>query len=117
MSYFGCDLCFAESVRYNERVESDDGQRDKRKKKKGATHVYPAGSRSGAILRTHARHMELARREGPASDEDNDFYGVKEGIPFLSEILPDFDLVRDICIDWMHLVCEGSSLFSLIFLG
>ena len=72
--------------------------------------MYPAGSR--AELRTHERHMQLASREGPESDAlpENDFYGVKEGTPFLSEILPDFDLVRDICIDWMHNVCEGSPL-------
>ena len=72
--------------------------------------MYPAGSGSRAELRTHARHLELARREGPESDAlpENDFYGVKEGVPFLAEVLPEFDLVRDICIDWMHNVCEGS---------
>ena len=84
-------------------------QRDKRKKLKGATHVYPAGRR--AELRTHARHLQIAKREGPPSDEENDFYGVHEGVPFLAEVLPHFDLVRDICIDWMHNVCEGSYLF------
>ena len=106
MSYYGCDICFAKSVRYVERNESDDGERDKRKKKKGATMVYPAGC--GGELRTHDRHLELANREGPESDVGEDYYGVHEGTPFLSEILPDFDLIRDICIDWMHNVCEGN---------
>ena len=116
MSYFGCDICFAKAVRHVEREQGDnEEQRDRRKKQKGATMVYPAGIR--AELRTHARHLQLAKREGPESDAhpDVEFYGVKEGVPFLSEILPDFDLVRDICIDWMHNVCEGSlSISSLI---
>ena len=76
--------------------------------------VYPAGIT--APLRTHARHMELAQRVGPESDMGNEFFGVHEGPIFLTEILPGVDIVRDICIDWMHNVCEGtrqSFLFEL----
>ena len=85
---------------------SKSRKKDKRKKAKGYTMVYPAGN--NATLRTHERHMELARRDGPLSDEADEFFGVHEGRIFLTEILPGFDIVRDICIDWMHQVCEGT---------
>ena len=73
--------------------------------------VFPAGTT--AELRTHQRHMELAARAGPSSDEEpeHEFYGVKEGPIFLSEVLPHIDIVRDITIDWMHNVLEGEKSF------
>ena len=67
--------------------------------------VFPAGTT--AELRSHDRHMELASMSGPYSDEDNEYYGVKQGPIFLAEILPHLDIVRDITIDWMHNVLEG----------
>ena len=73
----------------------------------GARMVFPAGTR--AELRSHARHMELAGRDGPSSDEENEYYGVKEGRLFVTEILPHLDIVRDVTIDWMHNVLEGES--------
>ena len=53
--------------------------------------------------------MELAGRDGPSSDEENEYYGVKEGRLFVTEILPHLDIVRDVTIDWMHNVLEGES--------
>ena len=111
-SYWGCDLCFARAERFAEdQGEGDTGaggkKKDKRKRAKGFTMVYRAGGT--APLRTHDRHMELSQRIGPDSEEyPGEYFGVKEGPLFLTEILPDFDIVRDICIDWMHNVCEGT---------
>ena len=76
MSYFSCDFCFAKSTRHVESAAVQDeggfvgrkkGKVDKRIRPKGATHVYPAGTR--AELRTHDRHIELAARTGPTKDE------------------------------------------------
>ena len=106
---------FAKAVRFIEdqgesataKGKGKGKRKDRRKKSKGATMVYPAGKT--ATLRTHARHMELAQRDGPLSDEVEEYFGVKEGPVFLTEILPNLDIVRHICIDWMHNVCEGKS--------
>ena len=114
MSYYGCDLCFARSLRFVENATTQDeiaaagGTRrgrnrakvDKRVRPKGATHVYPAGTRGD--LRTHDRHLELASRTGPTKKEDrkSDFYGVYEGTPFLTKVVPHLDLIYDIPIDW-----------------
>ena len=68
--------------------------------------VYPA-SNDEVRLRTHARHLELADRARPEQDEPHDYYGVKSGRPFLTKIFPQMDVVQDIVIDYMHLVCEG----------
>ena len=67
--------------------------------------VYPV-SNEEFELRTHARHLELADRANPEQDGP-DYFGVKPGRPFLSKIFPHMDVVRDIVIDYMHLVCEG----------
>ena len=69
---------------------SRDKRKDKRKKAKGPTMVYPAGRT--APLRTHARHLELAQRAGPESDANEEYFGVKEGPIFLTEILPNLDI-------------------------
>ena len=69
--------------------------------------VFPADGEV-AELRCHERHIQLSRRSNMTEeDEERDFYGVKEGKPFLAKVLPHLDLVYDICIDWMHLVLEG----------
>ena len=70
--------------------------------------VYPANGEE-AELRSHERHLQLARRStlNPEEDAENEFYGVNEGKPFLTKVLPDLDLIYDICIDWMHNVLEG----------
>ena len=69
--------------------------------------VYPADGEE-AELRSHERHLQLARRSNLTSeDEEEDFFGVREGKIFLAKVLPHLDLVYDICIDWMHLVLEG----------
>ena len=69
--------------------------------------VYPADGVQ-AEMRSHERHLQLARRSNvTAEDAERDFYGVREGKPFLAKILPHIDIVYDICIDWMHLVLEG----------
>ena len=68
--------------------------------------VYPA-SNEEAPLRTHTRHLELADRAKPEQDGEHDFFGVHEGRPFLTKIFPQMDVVQDIVIDYMHLVCEG----------
>ena len=69
--------------------------------------VYPAGVEE-VHLRSHARHLELADR---AHEEDGehgrDYYGVKAGRPFITKIFPHMDIVGDVVIDYMHLVCEG----------
>ena len=71
--------------------------------------VYPADGEEAA-MRSHDRHLQLARRSNMnAEDKKSDFYGVKEGKPFLAKVLPHLDLVYDICIDWMHLVLEGKN--------
>lgn len=88
-----------------QRGKKSKSKKDKRKKKLGARMVFPAGTR--ADLRSHERHMELAARAGPSSDEDMEFYGVKEGPLFVSKILPHLDIIGDITIDWMHNVLEG----------
>ena len=67
--------------------------------------VYPV-SNEEFDLRTHARHMELADRVNPEQDEP-DYYGVKAGRPFITKIFPAMDIVKDIVIDYLHLVCEG----------
>ena len=73
--------------------------------------VYPA-SNDEVRLRTHARHLELADRAKPEEDERHDYYGVKPGRPFITKIFPQMDVVGDIVIDYMHLVCEGKVLQS-----
>ena len=115
MSYYGCDLCFARSLRFVENettldeISAAGGIRgrgrnrakvDKRTRPKGATHVYPAGTRGE--LRTHDRHLELAARAGTTRKEDlkNDFYGVYEGTPFVTTSVPNLDIISDIPIDW-----------------
>ena len=82
------------AVRYKAKAP-----RDKRKKAKGATMVYPAGSRE--MLRTHERHLELADRQKP-EDKLNTYFGVKKGRTFLVDILPQLNLIDDIVIDYMH---------------
>ena len=67
--------------------------------------VYPAGHEE-TELRTHDRHLELADRAKPEQDGEH-YYGVKRGRPFLTKIFPQMDVVQDIVIDYMHLVCEG----------
>ena len=113
MSYFSCDRCFAKAERHVERLP-DEGtaaaaRRDKRKKLKGATFVYPRGTTGE--LRSHRRHLQLATRSGPSSDgkKGNDFFGVKTPPTFITETLPDLDIVTSIVVDWMHNVCEGES--------
>ena len=117
MSYYGCDICMAKAVGFVEGGDSTQGDAaatrgggarggrnrakvDKRTRAKGATMVYPAGTRGE--LRTHERHLELASRTGPtlSEDEEDEFYGVYEGIPFLTEVVPNLDIIRDIPIDW-----------------
>ena len=74
--------------------------------------VYPA-SNEEAPLRTHMRHLELADRAKPEQDGgEHDYYGVNEGRPFLTKIFPQMDVVQDVVIDYMHLVCEGTILQS-----
>ena len=103
-SYYSCDLCFKRATHY----EPQANPRDKRCKAKGATMVYPANGEE-AELRSHERHLQLARRSrlNTAEDALEEFYGVKEGKIFLTKVLPHLDLVYDICIDWMHNVLEG----------
>ena len=74
--------------------------------------VYPADGEE-AELRSHEQHLQLAQRTilNTEQDQELDFYGVKEGKPFLAKVLPDFDLIHDICIDWMHNVLEGKICF------
>ena len=68
--------------------------------------VYPAGGQE-ANLRTHAQHMALADRSNPEANAGHDYYGVHSGRPFLTKVCPNIDIVYDIVIDYMHLVCEG----------
>ena len=116
MSFYGCDICMARAERFVEGESTEGGAAaaagrgggarggrnrakvDKRMKTKGATMVYPAGTRGE--LRTHERHLEIASRTGPMDDELNDFYGIHEGVPFLTDVVPHLDIIRDIPIDW-----------------
>ena len=68
--------------------------------------IYPVDN-DEFDLRTHARHLELADRAKPQQDAPHDYYGIKSGRPFITKIFPQMDIVRDIVIDYMHLVCEG----------
>ena len=68
--------------------------------------VYPAGC-EGGTLRSHNRHLQLAERINPDVDRPNEYYGVKEGVSFLIEILPHLDIINDIVIDYMHNCCLG----------
>ena len=74
-------------------------------KTKGKVMVYPAGAEE-ADLRSHDHHLELAER-AHSEDEAHDYYGIKSGRPFITKIFPDMDIVKDVVIDYMHLVCEG----------
>ena len=96
-SYYGCDLCFRRAIRSTPKTPTDS-----RKKSKGACMVYPV-SNDEHPLRSHQRHLELAQRAHPELDGGpNDYYGVKEGVNFLIETLPDLDIVNDVIIDYMH---------------
>lgn len=70
--------------------------------------VYPAGET--AALRSHERHLELADQVYPEQDGEHDFYGIKKGRTFLSEVLPHLDLVNDLVIDYMHNTVLGNVL-------
>lgn len=100
-SYYSCDFCYRRATHHQPQVDKGD----KRKKEKGKVMVYPAGVEE-VHLRSHARHLELADR---AHEEDqlHDFYGIKPGRPFITKIFPHMDIVGDVVLDYMHLVCEG----------
>ena len=106
-SYYGCDICTRRATYY----QAQEDPTDKRKKIKGSVMVYPAGIEE-TNLRNHDRHLELADRARPREDEQHEYYGVKSGRPFLTKIFPNMDIVRDIVVDWMHLVCEGKARLS-----
>ena len=114
-------MCFAKATRYvggaPDQQQQGRGRKkaDKRKKPKGATQVYGVGVRGDA--RTHARHMQLAARAGPAEDAlpGNDFYGVHEGTLFLTQVVPHLDIIEDVVIDWMHNICEGKLVTDIVY--
>ena len=82
--------------------------RDSRKKSKGACMVYPVGNEE-ITLRSHERHLELARQVHPDLDMQHDFYGVKPGVSFIIETLPHLDIINDVIIDYMHNCLLGTS--------
>ena len=76
--------------------------------------VYPAGSED-STLRSHNRHLELAEQVNPDLDSPHEFYGVKKGVSFLIETLPQLDIINDIVIDYMHncllgMICDNRQL-------
>ena len=69
--------------------------------------VYPAGGT--ATLRSHERHLELADQVYPDQDGgERDFYGVKKGRTFLTEVSPHIDIVNDLVVDYMHNTILGN---------
>ena len=95
------------AVRYEQSKELND----KRKKPKGATMVYPAGSQSEH--RTHDRHLELADRVNPHQDGP-EYFGVKEGRSFLVNALPEINLIDDLVIDYMHNCLLGKNIMFFL---
>ena len=55
----------------------------------------------------------MADRANPEEEEGPEYFGVKEGRPFLVDVLPELNIIDNLVIDYMH-NCLLGKILSMI---